>query len=103
MDFGFDADGMARMGAPSDAGNDVLRFVDGSTLHGQLKELDFEHGLIWQNSAATAPIDFQAAHVDVVRFAHSSVLICGRPAMCASPMAMIYLGRSNCWTLTMSN
>lgn len=60
--------------ATIDTSDDVLRFVDGSMLHGELKELDFEHGLLWQDSAAAAPIDFQPGHVDVVRFAHSSAL-----------------------------
>jgi hypothetical protein len=60
--------------AGGDGVNDVLRFVDGSMLHGQLKQLDFEHGLVWQHPAATAPIDFQTGRVDAVRFGHSSSL-----------------------------
>jgi len=54
--------------------NDVLRFTDGSVLHGRLLQLDAEHGLKWKHPDATAAVDFLPLHVDSVRFAHPSVL-----------------------------
>ncbi|HWD18758.1 MAG TPA: hypothetical protein VHB20_05720 [Verrucomicrobiae bacterium] len=62
-------------GAPStEAGNDMLRFTDGSMLHGQLLQLDTAHGLRWRHPAALCPVDFQPGRVDAIQFAHPSFL-----------------------------
>jgi hypothetical protein len=59
--------------APSPPG-DLLEFVDGSLLHGQLKRMDTATGLRWENPAALHPIDFVPAHIDSIRFAHAASL-----------------------------
>jgi hypothetical protein len=54
-----------------EASSDVLEFVDGSDLHGQMTRMDPEHGLTWVNPEARNPINFRPAHLDFVRFAHA--------------------------------
>jgi hypothetical protein len=51
--------------------SDVLGFVDGSALHGQLARMDLEHGLTWAQPEARNPIHFRPAHIDFIRFAHA--------------------------------
>jgi hypothetical protein len=50
---------------------DVLEFVDGSMLHGQLQRMDLDHGLSWNSPDARGAIHFQPAHIDRIRFAHA--------------------------------
>ncbi len=54
-----------------DPSSDVLGFVDGSALHGELARMDLEHGLTWAQPEARNPIHFQPAHIDFIRFAHA--------------------------------
>jgi len=51
--------------------SDVVEFVDGSALHGQMTRMDLEHGLTWVNPEARNPINFRPAHLDFIRFAHA--------------------------------
>jgi hypothetical protein len=51
---------------------DLLEFVDGSLMHGELKRMDTASGLRWENPAAKTPIDLQPAHIDSIRFAHAN-------------------------------
>jgi hypothetical protein len=51
--------------------SDVLQFVDGSALHGQMARMDLAHGLTWANPEARNPINFRPANVDFIRFAHA--------------------------------
>src|SRR5580658_2968334 len=51
--------------------SDVLGFVDGSALHGELSRMDLEHGLTWAQAEARNPIHFHPDHLDFVRFAHA--------------------------------
>jgi len=51
--------------------SDVVEFVDGSALHGQMTRMDVEHGLTWVNPEARNPINFRPAHLDFIRFAHA--------------------------------
>jgi hypothetical protein len=51
--------------------SDVLAFVDGSALHGQLARMDVEDGLTWAQPEARNPIHFRPAHIDFIRFAHA--------------------------------
>jgi hypothetical protein len=51
--------------------SDVVEFVDGSALHGQMARMDLEHGLTWANPEARNPINFRPAHLDFIRFAHA--------------------------------
>jgi hypothetical protein len=51
--------------------SDVVEFVDGSALHGQMTSMDLEHGLTWVNPEARNPINFRPAHLDFIRFAHA--------------------------------
>jgi len=50
---------------------DLLEFVDGSIMHGELKGMDTASGLRWENPAAKMPIDLQPAHIDSIQFAHA--------------------------------
>jgi hypothetical protein len=50
---------------------DVLQFVDGSALHGQLSRMDLDHGLAWVTPEAKNPIRFRPDHVNFIRFAHA--------------------------------
>jgi hypothetical protein len=63
----------ARQPAPEPKG-DVVEFVDGSMLHGQLLQMDTGHGLAWENPNAKNPIHFQPGHVDFIRFAHTDAV-----------------------------
>jgi hypothetical protein len=53
---------------------DVLEFVDGSMLHGQLQEMDVDHGLAWANPDAKNPIHFRPGHIDFIRFARADAV-----------------------------
>jgi hypothetical protein len=59
------------LATPADA-SDLLEFLDGSLLHGQLNRADVSSGLTWISPAATKPIDFQPDHIDSIHFAHST-------------------------------
>jgi hypothetical protein len=52
--------------------SDVVEFVDGSALHGQMTRMDVEHGLTWVSPEAKNPIRFRPDHLDSVRFAHAN-------------------------------
>ena len=51
---------------------DLLQFLDGSVLHGELKRMDAASGLYWENPAAKNPIDLQPGHIDSIRFARAA-------------------------------
>jgi hypothetical protein len=53
------------------AEGDVLEFLDGSVLHGSLKQVDVNTGLRWESPVARKPIALRATQVDSIRFAHS--------------------------------
>jgi hypothetical protein len=53
---------------------DLLEFVDGSLLHGELKGMDPATGLHWENPSARNPIDFGPAHIDSIRFTHAAAV-----------------------------
>jgi hypothetical protein len=53
---------------------DVVEFVDGSMLHGQLLQMDADHGLAWKNPDAKNPIRFQPGHIDFIRFARADAV-----------------------------
>jgi hypothetical protein len=52
--------------------DDLLQFVDGSLMHGELKRMDAASGLHWENPAAKNPIDLQPGHIDSILFAHAA-------------------------------
>jgi hypothetical protein len=54
-----------------DSSSDVLGFVDGAALHGELARMDLKHGLTWAQPEARNPIHFRPAHIDFIRFAHA--------------------------------
>ena len=68
LQFGNQAAKAERMPEPT---SDVLEFVDGSALYGQLARMDLEHGLTWAQPEARNPIHFRPDHVDFIRFAHA--------------------------------
>jgi hypothetical protein len=51
---------------------DLLQFVDGSMMHGGLKQMDTASGLRWANPMANKPIDLSPTHIDSIRFSHAS-------------------------------
>jgi hypothetical protein len=51
--------------------SDVLKFVDGSALHGQLSRMDAVHGLCWVTPEAKGTINFRPDHVNLIRFARA--------------------------------
>ncbi len=53
---------------------DVIEFVDGSMLHGQLRQMDVDNGLAWENPHAVKPIHFQPGHIDFIRFAQADAV-----------------------------
>jgi len=52
--------------------NDVVEFVDGSALHGEMMRMDVEHGLTWTSPEAKSPIHFRPDHLDSIRLAHGN-------------------------------
>jgi hypothetical protein len=68
LQFGSQAGKMEVMPEPT---NDVLGFVDGAALHGQLARVDQDHGLTWAQPQARNPIHFRPAHIDFIRLAHA--------------------------------
>jgi hypothetical protein len=54
-----------------EARSDVLEFVDGSALHGQLSRMDLAHGLSWATPEAKNTIQFRPEHVNFIRFARA--------------------------------
>jgi len=61
--------GHAPTAAP--ATGDLLQFLDGSSIHGDLQRMDSESGLRWGTPLARQPIDLQPSHLDSIRFAHA--------------------------------
>lgn len=59
--------------APGNPG-DVLEFLDGSLMHGELKQMDPASGILWDNPLAKNPIDLQPAHLDSIHFAHAAAV-----------------------------
>src|ERR1700744_4373528 len=53
---------------------DVVEFVDGSMLHGQLEEMDMAHGLEWESPDVKNPIHFQPGHINLIRFARADAV-----------------------------
>jgi hypothetical protein len=56
---------------PSQPEGDLLQFVDGSAMHGELHGMDAGHGLRWQHRDAKYPIELGPSHVDFIRFVHA--------------------------------
>jgi hypothetical protein len=56
------------------ATGDLLEFIDGSAMHGELKRMDTVSGLRWENPTARNPIDLQPGHIDSIRFAHADAV-----------------------------
>jgi hypothetical protein len=54
--------------------SDVVEFVDGSALHGQMKSINAEHGLAWVSPEARNLIHFRPDHLDFIRFAHAQAV-----------------------------
>ena len=59
---------------PAEPPGDVVEFVDGSMLHGQLLRMDTDHGLAWESPSAKEPIHFQPSHIDFIRFARGDAV-----------------------------
>ncbi len=51
--------------------SDLLQFLDGSAMHGRLKELEGTKGLSWEHPEAKGLIELTAAHIDYIRFAQA--------------------------------
>jgi hypothetical protein len=58
----------------SASAEDLLKFVDGSSMHGELQRMDVNHGLQWEDPDAKNPIDLQPTHIDSIHFAHAGAL-----------------------------
>jgi hypothetical protein len=56
---------------PAQAEGDLLQFLDGSSMHGDLRGMDIGRGLQWMHRDARSPIDLRPVHVDFIRFVHS--------------------------------
>lgn len=50
---------------------DVIQFLDGSSLHGELRAVDPQRGVRWQHPEAKQLIDFKPTNIESVRFHHS--------------------------------
>ena len=46
----------------------VLQLLDGSNLHGKLREITATNGLIWEYTAAKDPLQLLLTNISVVRF-----------------------------------
>ncbi len=57
---------------PLQTEGDLLQFVDGSAMHGELRGMDAGHGLHWQHRDARYPIDLRPTDVDFIRFVHAT-------------------------------
>ena len=89
---------------PAQTEGDLLQFVDGSAMHGELHGMDACRGLRWRHRDAKYPIDLQPSHLDFIRFVHASSMTLRRPpATSVSPMAMICSARWFLWTPTTCN
>ena len=59
---------------PVAAIGDVLQFLDGSAVHGNLALMDATHGVRWQHPDAKNAIDFAPTNIDHILFAQSKTL-----------------------------
>jgi hypothetical protein len=50
---------------------DLLEFVDGSALHGQLEGMDLQHGLTWEKPEVRNRMLFRPTHIDLIRLARA--------------------------------
>ena len=60
--------------APPNPSGDLLQFLDGSALHGELKLMDAAHGVRWQHPEAKSAIEFKPTNIDSIRFAQSKTM-----------------------------
>src|SRR5436190_16097212 len=59
------------------ASGDLLQFLDGSALHGQVTAMNTNGGVRLQNPDVVKPISFEPNHVDFIRFAKAEALPTG--------------------------
>jgi hypothetical protein len=59
---------------PTSASGDLLQFLDGSALHGQVTAMNTNAGVRLQNPDTVKPISFEPNHVDFIRFAKAEAL-----------------------------
>lgn len=50
---------------------DLLRFADGSELHGEFKGIDADQAVVWAHRDSAQPLKFQAGNLDLIRFAET--------------------------------
>lgn len=65
--------GAAWADTPEPAG-DVLQFIDGSSLHGQLDSVRAPQGIAWSSPAAEGPMRFLPNQIDLIRFSHARTM-----------------------------
>lgn len=71
----------ATAGAESDSG-DLLQFLDGGILHGELQSMDIERGVRWRHPAARGVIEFSPENLSVIRFDDVQPVLPESPATC---------------------
>lgn len=62
------AGGAASTNAVANDGKDILQFLDGALLHGELRSMDTNGGIEWRHGAARKPIRFQPSNLGWIRF-----------------------------------
>ena len=60
--------------APPTVSGDLLQFLDGSALHGQITAMNTNAGVRLENPNAVEPIAFKPNHVDFIRFSNAEAL-----------------------------
>ncbi|MEO6034227.1 MAG: hypothetical protein ABIQ35_03130 [Verrucomicrobiota bacterium] len=64
---GFGADVIPTAGVPEKS-SELLELLDGSTLHGKLRQIDSDKGLSWIYADAKQPIEFKPENLGAIRF-----------------------------------
>ncbi len=62
--------------------SDVLVFLDGSVLHGNLNSIDGATGVRWEHPDAPKPIDFLPRNLHKIKFAHAAISTTNEPPAC---------------------
>jgi hypothetical protein len=65
---------LANGAAPANGANDLLQFLDGSSLHGQLLSIETEHGVRWRHPDVAKPIDFRPDNLARIRLENAGII-----------------------------
>lgn len=67
---------------PANRDSDILQFLDGATLHGQLNAMDTEKGVEWRHPAARGMVRFRPDNLASIRFEKARPVMSTSKASC---------------------